>query len=147
MNIFKKLKAKKTQPLKNSRGFLAKKLNASGFLRLCQTNLVCRNFLRLHFLLCYKVNSNLIVIISLQKSKYFSKNQGFKNSSRFFPKNSRILKKNSRIFQKKTQGFSRKLNALEATSLSRPPKNRSINKPALRVGDQDREVTMRNGKE
>ena len=58
-------------------------------------------------------------------------------------KKAKISQKNSRVkknpqgslkktpgFSTKTQGFSRKLNASEATSLSWPPKNRSINKPA-----------------
>ena len=39
--------------------------------------------------------------------------------------------KKTQGFSKKTQGFVRKLNASEATSLIRPPKKRSINKPAL----------------
>ena len=41
---------KKLRLQKNSRAFFAPKLNASGFFRLCQTNVICRNLLSLFIL-------------------------------------------------------------------------------------------------
>ena len=68
---------------------------------------MCRNFLRLHSLLCYKVNSNLAWIFSLlyKKANISQKIQWFyKKSLRFFPKKLQDLKK--------TQGFSKKISRL-----------------------------------
>ena len=53
--------------------------------------------------------------------------------------------KKTQGFSKKTQGFVRKLNASEATSLSRPPKKRSINKPALQSVPGSQELSRVGG--
>ena len=44
LGIFKKLKAKKTQPLKNSRPFFAEKLNMSGFFEALYKKLNANDF-------------------------------------------------------------------------------------------------------
>ena len=75
------------------------------FLRLCQTNLMCRNFLRIHFLFCYKVNSNLAQNFQYSFTKkgkkiFFKKFKSLKYPQSSFQK--------TPGFSKKTQGISKK---------------------------------------